>query len=198
MLKFDPETHSYSVAGRRVLSVTQILELAGVIDYSRLPRDVREFSLARGSAVHLATQFDDEGILDEESVDPEIVGYLNAWRNFRSETGWESFRIEERQYHPAYGYAGTIDRVGAFQGGGLNVLDIKTGKAPGWVALQLAAYSCLAELLDTRPTFGRVSVELHGDGSYKVETYSVSDRRRHLSDFLACLRVIQLRGEKWI
>lgn len=196
-LAFDPEAHEYFVDGRMVLSVTKILELAGVIDYSRLPRDVREFALARGSAVHLATQYDDEGVLVEDSLDEAILGYVQAWRKFRADTGWENLLIEHRGYHQTYDYAGCTDRVGWFRGKGENllcVLDIKTGKAPGWVALQLAAYSDFVPYA----TYDRVSVELHGDGTYRVEVYPVKDRRRHLADFLACRRVIQLRGERWL
>lgn len=196
-LAFDAANHTYSIDGRTVLSVTTILELAGVIDYSRLPRDVREFALARGSAVHLATQYDDQGVLVEESLDEAILGYVQAWRRFRADTGWENLLIEHRGYSKHYDYAGTLDRAGWFRDqcqDHLSVLDIKTGKAPGWVALQLAAYSDFVPYA----TFDRVSVELHGDGTYKVENYPVKDRRRHLADFLACRRVIQLRGEKWI
>lgn len=195
-LTFDPAEHVYAVDGRRVLSVTTILELTGVIDYSRLPRDIREFALARGSAVHLATQYDDQGLLVEESLDEAILGYVQAWRKFRAETGWENLLIEYRGYHATHDYAGTTDRIGWFPRCEryLATLDIKTGKAPKWVALQLAAYSDFIP----HETFDRVSVELHGDGTYKLEVFGIKDRRRHLADFLACRRVIQLRGEKWI
>jgi hypothetical protein len=196
MLDFDPAEHRYSIDGRTILSVTKILELSGVIDYSRIPWDIREFALARGSAVHLATQYLDQGVLAEDSLDRSISGYVDAWKRFRSETGWENLLVEFRGYHRAHDYAGTADRIGWFPGQDdhLAVLDIKTGSAPGWVALQLAAYSDFV----AHATYDRVSVELHADGSYRIRSYPVQDRRRHLADFLACRRVIQLRGEKWI
>lgn len=200
-LEFDPVEHRYTIGGREILSVTKVLELAGIIDYSMLPADIREFALARGTAVHIATQYDDQGILSEESLDPELLGYIRAWRKFRYETRWENLFIEYRGYQTVWDYAGTADRIGWFQYSTNTetcVLDIKTGRAPGWVALQLAAYSELVNLKAYGEVLGRVSVELHADGTYRMETFSVADRRRHFADFLACRRVIQLRGEKWI
>ena len=61
---FDPIEHIYRFDGQRVPSVTQILE--PLIDYSGVPNGVLQYAADRGTAVHLATEFYDDGDLDED------------------------------------------------------------------------------------------------------------------------------------
>ena len=70
-LRFDPDSHLYRVDGIIVPSVTQVLEDVGIVDYSRLPGSTREMALRRGSAVHAACHYDDEGDLDETQLGGE-------------------------------------------------------------------------------------------------------------------------------
>jgi len=190
VFEFDADFHVYTLDGEELPSVTQILEAAGIIDYSHIPWNVRHLALERGRAVHAATELDDRGDLDETTLDPMLEGHLAAWRRFRAETGFTPTLIEHRDYHRLHRYAGTIDRLGNFNGGRAAVLDIKTNHAEPWVRLQLAAYSEFAGFV-----YERVCVELHADGTYRTFTFPVADRRRDLNDFLACLRVMQLKAE---
>jgi hypothetical protein len=72
------------------------------------------------------------------------------------------------------------------------LLDIKTGTAQPWVALQLAAYSAF---FDAPRSFLRVSVELHSDETYRVETFSGGQWQQQLNEFLGCLSTYRVRRQ---
>lgn len=191
-LAFNADLHQYSLAGEILPSVTQILEACRVVDYSDLPKATRVMALARGSAVHSATQFNDEGDLDEILLDDALKPYLAAWRKFRAETGFTPSLIEHRVCHPTYRYAGTLDRIGRSNAGPLQIVDIKTSTVPKWTALQLAAYvSCL----DEPRIYQRIGVALQADGGYRCTTFKAADYRRDEGIFLACLTTMRARTE---
>jgi len=96
-------------------SVTEILAAEGFID----DRFFDEWSRDRGTYVHLATHLDDMGDLDEDTVDPVIVPYLEAWRRFKKESGFMVEQSEISLASKAYHYAGTIDRIGYFPAGSI-------------------------------------------------------------------------------
>ena len=184
--EFDQPNHIYRVRGVAVPSVTQILEDVGIIDYSYIPWRTREFALERGSHVHIATAFDDQGTLDESSLREDITGHVDAWRRFRAETGFEADLIEFRSYHQDYGYAGTLDRLGRARSSENILLDIKTNDAPWWTRIQLAAY---AAFFATPRIYRRMSVELHEDGTYRIQEFPCASWSSDFNDFLAALRV---------
>ena len=147
-------------------------------------------ALGRGSAVHSATQFDDEGDLDETMLDDELVPYVAAWRRFRAETGFVPDLIEHRSYHPIYLYAGTLDRRGAFPDGTKAIIDLKSNQSEGWVALQLAAYSAFFE---SPRAYRRICVEAHKDGTYRMIEFRSADYTADFGRFLACVTVLRLQ-----
>lgn len=172
-------------------SVTEILR--PLLDFSRVPPETLEFARLRGTAVHKATELHDLGTLDEASVDDTVWPYLEAWRQFRSDTGFSPTLIEHRAYHEGYGYCGTVDRRGVMtklSGSPGAVIDIKTPVQLGpVVGLQLAAYqeamrrngSCAADL--------RFAVQLRSDGQYRLVPYT--DK----SDFGVFIALLTIR--KW-
>ena len=142
--------------------VTDILKSAGLIDTTWFTDEAR----ARGTAVHLACQYLDEGCLDEATVAEEIRPYLAAYQRFRAEviTG-EWTAIEQPVYHETLRYRGTPDRVF-----GSWLYDIKTGGPLAWHGPQLAAYAaCLPEI--TR----RIGLYLSVDGGYNLVEYKDRD-----------------------
>lgn len=187
VLTFDEAAHAYFLDGHRLPSVTQVLERTGIVDYSFIPPATREMALERGSAVHAAIALDLENDLDEASVEP-IMGYVQAARNARRDLGIAKPDLfEQRGYHPQYRYAGTVDLIA-----GDLLLDWKTNSAEWWVRLQTAAY---AAMQPEPGRFKRMAVELHDDGSYRLETFKVSDYQRDFNDYLCCLRVVQMVDE---
>lgn len=160
-LQFDEERHVYTLDGNEVLSVTQILKVAGLMDSRWFNTESRD----RGSYVAQATHFMDEGELDIESLDPALVPYCRAWSKFLSESRSEVIQSEYRVCNLTHGYAGTLDRWLVMNGKD-TLIDIKTGTSAPWHPIQTAGYaSCI------RTHFTRGCVYLNDDGSYKLKLH---------------------------
>jgi hypothetical protein len=185
-LKFDEGTHRYSLDGVPLLSVTQTLKGAGLVEYDNLPiaRDVLEHARQRGKAVHSACHFLDEDDLELTSLDPEIDGYVRAWEKFKQESGVTFSEIEVRHNHPIYKYAGTPDRLGLRQMR-KGVYDIKTYECAPWTALQLSGYEMMVRP-ETEAPLERWGIWLKKDGTYKANQFSDKNDGQV---FLACLTV---------
>lgn len=191
-LEFDEASHTYYVDGTPKMSVTQIMHIAGIVD----DRFFTEFGRWRGSAVHKATQYWDEGDYDRRTSDPVVKPFVADWVAFRKATGFTPTMIEKTFYDPTYDYCGKPDRRGYFLGGkpenSNELIDLKTypgGKCPWWTRLQLAAYG---RLLDPTRIFRRYAVVLTGNGA-NVQEYPADTYMDDLNDFLACIRVARLR-----
>lgn len=153
-LVLDESSHVYRWRGRVVPGLTEILRSAGMI-VSR----GSEADLTRGSAVHLATRFYDEGRLDWTTVDRRITGYVQSWIALRRLTGLVTLWIERSVYCRAFGFATTLDRRVALNGRSV-LLEIKTGHPEAWVGAQLEGHK-LATGVDDETLVAR----LHEDGS---------------------------------
>lgn len=182
-LHFDPESHTYRVGGAVVPSVTQLLRPVG-FDYDTIPQYRVEYAAQRGTAVHLATEFDDDGDLDDESIDLEILPYVQAWRRFREESGFQVFRSEVRVYSERHGFAGTFDCLGVLNGR-LSIVEKKTTAAlhPS-TAIQVSAY--MRAFNEGKPRDEQAkrcySVWLRRDGTYRLDEH---DPDTHWGAFLA-------------
>lgn len=113
-LHFDAVSHTYELGGVQIPNVTLITD--SLASYAGIPAGVLEKARQRGEAVHYATELWDRNELDVSTVPDSIMGYLQAWELFRSETGFEPFSdgIEAKVHSPTYRYAGTLDRAGTF------------------------------------------------------------------------------------
>lgn len=185
-LRFDPAEHKYFLdpEGLELPGVTDTLARAGFIDWSMVPPRVLEAARQRGTDVHAALHFLDDGELDEDTLDPAYHGYVMAYLRFKRDADFEPELVEHRAWSKAYRYAGTFDRTGTLpiKTGGRRkiVLDFKTGVVLPAHKLQLAAYAAL--LPDPR-SYGRIALELHDDSNYKVHEYPVEEFQRDLSVF---------------
>jgi hypothetical protein len=162
-LQFDPVAHRYSFDGRTVMSVTQYLSLAKFVDDEWFTDEGRE----RGSAVHAAIHYLNEGDLDDSSLHAMIRPYVAAYRQFLADTGFVPKLWEHRIYDPVYNYAGTLDVTGTWKLTDGNILlDFKTGQIEDHVALQLAAYeACVSPAIGW---FHRYALQLKADGTYRL------------------------------
>lgn len=164
-LEFDAATHTYRHNGVVVPSVTQIL--APLYDgLQHIRPDVLAAAGERGTAVHLACELDDEDDLDESTLDPVLVPYLDAWRLFKQQKKVRILAIEARVFHSALRYAGTLDR------------DIEMDEEPGILDLkatavmspitgpQTAAYAHCTP--GKRRRFG---LQLRKDGTYRLTEF---------------------------
>ena len=194
-MEFDERTHTYSLGGRRLPSVTQILAATGFCDWlTRVPPRTLEKATFRGQAVHRAAQLLDLGTLDHSTVRPEHQGYLWAYQVWLVESGFRPRLIEHRFHHPIYGYAGMLDREGLMGDGAEAVVDLKTGLMGRFrmyaAALQLSAYTYSFEHpLGMR----RIGLELRADGKYRVHEFPKSEAARDFQVFLAAMTVANYR-----
>ena len=185
------EKHEYRLGGEIMPSVTQII--SPLQDFSHVRHDVLERAKRFGTAVHMATVLSDQEDLDEDNLDPSLVPCLNAWRKFKSETGFVSEHIELPLYSPIHRFAGTIDRIGSMSHyadqklrGRRMILDIKTGSTIyPTVGLQTAAYRILwNERYPTARVVSRCSVRLFTNGTYRLDFFG---DRMDVKVFLALL-----------
>lgn len=182
-LTFDDRTHTYSLRGLVIPSVTQVM--GGVNQFLGLDEEMLRTAQERGTAVHQATVLWDRG--EPFTARADLDPYLNAWLKFLDDVGFEPVAIEQVVHHPRHRYAGTLDRVGAIAGV-MSVLEIKTSAILNPItALQLAAYK---EAYNAgRPperAKGRYAVQLRKDGTYRLHEYKDA---ADLSVFLACLLI---------
>lgn len=185
---FDAEKHEYRDSRGIVPSVTQILESVGITDFASLGRfgvDLEE-AKERGTIVHQLTEMHDRGTLDDDSVDPELVGYLDGWKAFLSSVSWKALRdgIEKVVYREDWRYAGTVDRIGVLNGRPA-ILDIKTGTKHPATGVQLAGYEFANTQLIALERYG---VYLTNEGAFSLVKY---DSPSDLMVFLKALSIHQ-------
>lgn len=196
-LTFDAEKHEYRLNGFVVPSVTQALAI--LYNFDVIPKGTLEYARDRGIAVHAATALYDQDNLDEESLDPVLRPYLDAWKEFCGCTGFFADHIEARVHSSKYRYAGTLDRVGTTKRSwGLEeiIVDIKTATTISPVTgPQLAAYeqACRETFVGwSKKPIPRFTVQLRDDGTYRMHQHK---DRTDFQVFQAALQIYQWRAK---
>ena len=173
VFEFDEASHTYTLDGVVIPSVTQIIKPIGA-DFSMVPPMVLEAKRVLGVAVHAATELDDLGELDDAETDPLVMGYVRAWRRFLAESRFDVSMNEHRLFHASLRFAGTVDRFGTILDAPW-LVDIKTAADPiPSYGVQLAGYEILLRdfaYLETRP-IRRATVHLNADGGYRMREYN--------------------------
>lgn len=172
-LTFEADHHLYHLDGAPMLSVTGVLRSAAIVDTMWFDEAAR----IRGVKVHEAIE--DYHLRGSVSADPIVTPFLDAYLQFRAESGFRLDACEERLADPRLRCAGTLDLRGEFpanvtfakltgsryRGSRIDVIDVKTGSTPPWVAYQTAGYvRLLPEAV--RPRCRRWCLTLRADGSY--------------------------------
>lgn len=189
-LVFDATAHRYRVGEHELPGVTRILQDAGLADFSA--PWFTEAARERGTMVHAAIALDNEGALDEASLDPALVGYVAGWRRYLTESGAVVEHYEQPVCDRQIGYAGTLDAIVQEPGQPRRtLLDIKPALYPS-VGPQTAAYArCARDLYPTPVLFQRVALILPGDGTYtRAPLTDASDEMT----FLAAVRIFFWRS----
>jgi hypothetical protein len=180
------DTAQYMVAGQRVPSVTEALDLAGLVDFSDVPPDRLEWARARGQDIHGWTAIIDEGYAGDESPPWDITGYVDAYLRFKNESGFAPELIEHVVINETYHYAGQLDRTGKLNGKKA-LVDIKAvAKVGPATSLQTKAYAlCLDE------PHNRYALQLKPDGTYRLHSYPLKGRTESVDrdDWYAALRM---------
>lgn len=186
--QFKELEHEYSEAGLVIPSVTQTLASVGIVDYSMVPRAILEHKGEVGRQVHLACQYLDEGVLDWDTIDPEVLPYVLAYEKFKQCTG---FTVELNEYRTVATVNGMkfgmqLDRTGHINGKPY-VIELKaTAQIHRAWGIQLAAYA-----LGLDRTWGvglrnRAAVHLKPNGTFAVEPFTDSNERQVFLWALGC------------
>lgn len=187
--RFDQESHTYWLDGVQIDGVTSMLK--DMEDLSSIPTEILARKAALGTAVHYATELDDQGLLDEDTVHEEVRGYLEGWRLFKREHKVELISIEQKLAHRRMRYAGTVDRVMKVDGE-RGVWDIKTRlQIPPAVGVQLAAYNELVRengIADRRHKLENRAIQLKPDGTYQIYRFN------HEEHYAAWIALLTLRN----
>lgn len=142
MLEFEPNSHTYTLDGIVIPSVSEVLRFASKELYSSTSAQAMEIAADRGTRVHAAAEaLDRTGRAD---IDPDIEPYVRAYAKFLKDNNVKWDMIEEHVVGVNRDYAGTLDRFG-FLNGERVLLDIKTTKTitarhKRLYAAQLTAY----------------------------------------------------------
>lgn len=174
LFAFDEPSHTYTYAGVRVPSVTEIIG-GGKPDCVSEDRWNRAADF--GTAVHKATAYHDRGMLDEATVDENISGYLDAWKRFVDTMGVCKFiSIERAVYSLAEWYAGTVDRVFELNGEVI-IGDIKSGQKTAKTGIQCAGYGMALQEMTGIQASRYWGVYLR-EGKYRIEEYPKAENDR--------------------
>lgn len=179
-IRFDEKEHRYFIGKREVLSVSKVLELAGIID----KRFISEWHLDRGVKLHQALEYLDLGALDLGSVDERILPHVQAYQKFLSDTGAKIIAIEQIVYSKLFDYCGRLDRIMTLNGRNI-IVDLKTNSDPPHSGMQLSAYAQAAEESGLK-TYGIYVLKLKAN-----DTYKLIKKENKLTDFLGHLRRIE-------
>jgi len=168
MYEFDRDVHVHRIGNRIIPGATDILKDAGF--------SFPQGNMEMGKGIHLATELDDRGELDESTVSDDIYSYLIGWRKFRADTGFQPTRIEEPNVNVALGFATVLDREGTWSAGKARVLvEIKKYDPPFFTGLQLALQDLtLPQLMLPRE---RISVQLTPFGGYVIHPFKNKNDR---------------------
>ena len=174
-------------SGRPLISVTQILTLAGRID----DRWFTEESRDRGIAVHKLTEDMDRG--GHFIIPPGLGGYADAYAKFLAVVRPTYAGSEVEATSDLYELGGRIDRVLADLWGFPGILDFKTGDPLPWHGQQLAGYNLIL------PSGPRWACYLRPNGSYALKQYDdPQDHREFVYDLARKRGTVLPDGDHWI
>lgn len=174
-LTFVEEGHRYELNGKRLISLTQILDASGLVDYSMVQPDVLAAKAQFGTKVHEYTKWHDQGELDPEDMDqlkkhpkygPRITGWLQFLEDFHFTPDLNWCEVPCAVKLNGMLYAMTIDRFGIMG----TKEEIVAGKGvPAVVEIKTC---CDHQPSHQIQTAGQ-AVVFRGDGSVPLKRYGV-------------------------
>ena len=179
MIELSAE-HVYRVDGQILPGFSEIAKTMGLVKYFNCD----PWFMERGTAIHEACYLHDLHILDWDTVDPRILGFVEAYILFQDETGIVCGNAETPLSHSTYRYCGKPDRF-------LPLIDIKGVQG---YPIQLEAYAELLRANGYDPGRQGYMLHLKENGTYKLETHRFD--RKLLGVFLSATSVFWYRKER--
>lgn len=186
MIQFDESTHTYTVDGVILPSVTEITRFLSYDYKSDKPWLAKE-AAGRGTRIHELCALMDYG--EQIFVSPDLIGYIDAYHQFLIDYApiWE--KIEYPVGSLGLGYAGTLDRYGYMDG--YTIMDIKTGVLhPAPLRAQLSGYDSL--LSGLFPVDYLCALRLSRDGTYDFRRVPLD-----MDLFSACFTLYKATKKGW-
>lgn len=162
MFYFDAESHTYTLDGSAIPSVTQMLGQAGYISEAWYTGESAE----RGRQVHRLCADYDWGVFgDLRQCDSEYKNWLLAYVRFkqREQPVWAS--IEDAFANTHYRFGGRPDRVGKVYGCEA-IVELKSGAMERWHGIQTALHDILIGGLPVRVRM-RYGLYLRKNGKFR-------------------------------
>ena len=186
-LELDDQ-HRYTLDGKGLDGLTSTIAEAGLISgYGS------DWYMQRGTFIHQATEYWDKKILDENTLDPQIVPYLNSWKQFRKDQSYTPSHIEYPTYHPDLMVGMKIDRLPG-------PCDLKSGVLEPWHILQIAVqWSAL--ICHGMHDLAREPQDVYLDpdgGPPKVKPYKTSELKDAFKVYTSMMVFLRWRREKGI
>jgi hypothetical protein len=171
-LTFEQEGHRYTLDGKPLISLTQILSAAGMIDYSHVDPQVLANKAAFGTKVHEYCLWNDQGELDMDDLKPypKYWNRVEGWRQFRHDFQFtpdlEWCEIPAALKVNGMTYALTVDRFGV-----MGPVDGREGFKPAIAVIELKTCAN-GEPSHAIQTAGQALL-FKGDGSVEIKRYGV-------------------------
>lgn len=145
-LAFEEKTHQYILNGTQVLpSVTTLMKPLSDTLYAGIRPETLQAAAERGTEVHSAIE--DYVTLGITDISEARRGYFEAFLRWMKDYNVQPLSVEHRAYHPALGYAGTLDMLCTLSKGDtdpqvLTLVDFKTSATVNKMltGVQLEAY----------------------------------------------------------
>jgi hypothetical protein len=180
MMKINrDENHIYrDDNGKIYLSVTQHLQIAGLIDFSMVTPQALDIASERGTYVHDAVNLWLDDDLDMDSIDNSYLRYVNGAISFLENSDFESWESNLMVWSERLRTAGETDLLGEMRKSPA-ILDWKTGVKSPTTPLQLSAYSFLYN--ESNPNnkkhFKLLEINLTSDGKYRIADHTNNYRQ---------------------
>ncbi len=186
----------YDENGKWVPSATQVLNLVGLSDYSRVKPEVLEAKRAIGHEAHaLCAEFDINDFVDPSWASDAAAPYLKAYLKFREERRFvpDKTKVEKPMIAVIHGMpvGVTPDAPGTLDGYAA-ILERKCVEASqsSW-----AVQTALQEMAIYGTNFcgraQRFALQLKKNGTYKIDPHH--DHKRDASRAIACLTTVYMR-----
>jgi hypothetical protein len=163
-LQFNEEGHTYTLDGKKILSVTQILSSLGISDYSWVLQKAIDEAAIRGKAVHKLIEMWDMGQI--RGVPEWASPYLGGWEKWKERMAVKILCCEKRVFNEAYWFCGTLDRIVLIHGVEY-LVDIKTTASPMWShTIQTAGYAFAYKKEKKIKSLRRAAIYLRANGEW--------------------------------
>ncbi len=173
-------TDLYVIDGERIPSVTEVMGITGLTDFTGVPIGILEIARRRGSDAHEWIDLVESGHLSRDVVPPDhIAGYVAAYFLFKEQSGFEVEESELVVVDQENRVAGTLDLLGyprkLSRPDDLWVIDTKcVAQVSKATRLQLTGYTYPLER-SRGIRIRRGSLQLKRDGTYRLREYSDHD-----------------------